>query len=85
MSLQKLAKLIRYGAIACIVIQCLFLYGIHADQTYFATAFIVWAFLCTVVAFKVALREHLFWIQGIWCLAIGVLACFHVHFLFQLK
>ncbi|KAH9409270.1 hypothetical protein TYRP_010273 [Tyrophagus putrescentiae] len=55
------------------------------DYTYFATTFIIWAFLCTVFAFKMALREHLFWVQGIWCLSVGVLSCFYVHFLYQLK
>jgi len=82
---KKLASLIRALSIAGIVIQALFLYGIWTDNRYISTAFVIWAFLMAIFAFKIAVKDHLFWIQAIWCLGVGLLSTQFVHSLYQVE
>lgn len=82
---KKMAGVIRALSIAASMIQLLFLYGIYSNNRYLSTAFIVWTFLLAIFAFKMALNDHLFWIQAGWCLAVGLLSTQFVHSLYQVS
>ena len=82
---KKIANLIRTLSIVGIVIQCIFLYGFYRNNLSLTVMFTIWSFLMSIGSFKIATRDHLFWIPAMWFLIAGLLTSLYVHCLRQYK